>query len=665
MSSLKDALARVTRAVRSSGAPRPPPPSKDPRIPAPPPVHTTLGPRERIPLRQLRLLRPHLRGFQKKRYQKFLEPLGMPQLKIYDPSPRVYDAQTAAANVDWRHGSRADIFSNFLRERATFDKLLRVLERNTPPRLMDPHTVADPAALAAALAAEQRQHDAAHVAGTPKFHFHEVPPVPEPLTPLAFHSYIYRLCHLRMLYRNSSSLASGIVPEILLYTHNLDQPQFKHVRSTESYNCLIKFFGYTKYQSSFARELLLVMVKDGHRPNLDTIHQLLRGCRVHSGRRQLVSTFAVVLRYLRLAEKFDLQFSLATWNRVYDCIGNVFLKEKFLNRMLAVNLPVLDNFCGRILADYCTTTADSAAVVAFVELDLRRPNWRQLPRMADKILHHRVSHMKSNDELLPIFTEVLPEIATDAVSGKSLAQAILQNPHFRQKSFLLLCTYLHLRTLGEVHPMVFAYVIEGLCENADGLPTATVAKLVRGLIHDDALHELKLPVETVEYEKELAAKAKDVWVVAGNPRLTLQIPEGAISEHYRIMKRLTQHQLLSLEALVIYCNHIAHDAIKMPWEVLLKSEASEWLDFKAKIASVGDFCVDSERKAADLGLHPDSSVQTPAHVVDSYKKLNMIRMSDSNDVAVAKKLRVGYNASLEAELRARKIMMREPEEIAT
>ncbi|KAM9886070.1 hypothetical protein OXX79_014426 [Metschnikowia pulcherrima] len=104
-----------------------------------------------------------------------------------------------------------------------------------------------------------------------------------------------------MLYRNSSSLMSGIVPEILLHTHHLENTQFKPFRTVETYNYLI-IFGYEKFQNSFSRELLLVMVHDGHSPNINTINQLMKTCRIHASRRSLVSTYKVVVSYLSLAK---------------------------------------------------------------------------------------------------------------------------------------------------------------------------------------------------------------------------------------------------------------------------------------------------------------------------------------------------------------------------
>ena len=52
----------------------------------------------------------------------------------------------------------------------------------------------------------------------PHHAFHEIPPIPSPLTKDSFEQYIYHLTHCKFHYRNSLSLQSGIIP-ISYYTH--------------------------------------------------------------------------------------------------------------------------------------------------------------------------------------------------------------------------------------------------------------------------------------------------------------------------------------------------------------------------------------------------------------------------------------------------------------
>ncbi|KAM9922628.1 hypothetical protein OXX80_011812, partial [Metschnikowia pulcherrima] len=159
-------------------------------------------------------VRPHLKGFLRKRYQKFLEPLDMPQLKIYDDSLPKYDVSRAEHILANKKSSdRQQIFANYLEEKHNFEKMMNLLVELTPRDLMDKNTVENSTSLAHVLKREESQFRATRYDHIPRYHFHEVPPIPQPLTKESFQEYIYFLTHSKMLYRNSSSLMSGIVPE--------------------------------------------------------------------------------------------------------------------------------------------------------------------------------------------------------------------------------------------------------------------------------------------------------------------------------------------------------------------------------------------------------------------------------------------------------------------
>lgn len=664
MSSLKDALMRVTRVARHlelrqprktlnySGSVTSQLGQQDHQH-TQNPQFNLLPERKRIPSEQLKKIRPYLKGFQKKRYQKFLEPLEMPELKIYDESTPTYDVARAEANLASKKSKdRIDVFNNFLSERFVFNKMLDFLVELTPPHLKSEETVNDPASLASVLAEQDQQYTQAKGDDVPRFHFHEIPPIPLPLTKDTFRQYIYSLTHLRMLYKNSSSLASGIVPEILFFTHSLDNETFKPYRSVDTYNYLIKYFGYDKFQSSFAKELLLVMAKDGHRPNLELINQLLKICRIHSNRRFLVSTYRVIINYLNLVKRMDLQVNLTTWNRVYDCIDNIFLKEIFLNKMSTANLPILNNMCIRILEDFATTTTHNHEVVTFVEQDLRRPNWKSDPRLLNKVLYHRVSHLKKNSDLKEIWHDMLLETQIDAMTLKTFVNAISSNPNLANKEYLLLATYMKMRNQIAFVPEVLGKLILAICNHQCEI--LTTSKLVRALIHKEAVERLNLQVEFNEYATGLDRSESPTKKLYPFP---YPVPRANIPEHYKMMKRLTQYQLIDLEAITIYFqNESERKELRMPWELLDDAESAEWSKISHSLETDPEYWENTESKSTLLGLNKTAQT-TPPEVVATYRTINTISMGVSHDINLIHKLEVGLDKQTEQEMAQRKIYL--------
>lgn len=658
MSSLKDALARVTRVarqvdlLRQNQKLRPPPP----KTPVSPPKHVQLPARDRVPKHQLDKLRPHLRGFQKKRYQRFLEPLAMPQLKIYSDNGAPYNAKRAEANLASKKSTdRIDVFNNFLSDRFVFNKMVDFLVELTPDYLKSPDTLNNQNLLASVLKEETTEFMRNRYANVPRYHFHEVPPIPNPLTKENFQEYIYFLTHLKILYRNSSSLTSGIVPEILLYTHHLDNAEFKPYRSTQTYNYLIKYFGYDKFQNSFARELLLVMSKDGHLADIETINQLLKICRIHSNRRSLVSTYEVVIKYLTLAKRLDLKVNLSTWNRVYDCIGNIFLKELLVNKISAICLPVLNNLCIRILEDYSKTTKSRFEVAKFVETDLCCPNWKLNSRLAEKVMYHAVVNAANNQEFGVIWNELISTIAMDGVTLKTLINGIFANPDLENRVHLALCAYIKTSDKVNVPAEVFGSLIQRLCRNEDNYDIVSILSIVRSLIHIDAVDQLRLPVEYIEYEKagNSSQKAdKNTTILAAT---TPQLP---IPEHYKILKRLTRHHLIDLEAKAIYIQGTQPE-LAMPWEQILEKEAKLWKEQKSQIEQAGEFWNDISSTSLVLGLQPQT-VCVPEQVVSTYKRLANTKMGISHDINLIRKLKSGFDNLIEHEMFQRNIISRPP-----
>lgn len=576
----------------------------------------------------------------------------MPQLKIFDNNIARYNVERAEANLHAKRSQdRVDVFNNFLSDRLLFNKVMEFLVELTPANLKSAEITNDSFALASILSEQETAYQRSRYPDTPRFWFHELPPFPEPLTKESFRKYVYFLTHLKILYKNSSSLSSGIVPEILLYTHYLENDRFKPYRSVDTYNYLIKFFGYDKFQSSFARELLLVMTKDGHRPNIDTINQLLNICRKHSDRRFLTSTYKIIMNYLTLAKRLDLEVNLSTWNRVYDCIDNIFLKELFVNKISSINLPVLNNLCIRLLEDFSKTTKSHQDVVKFIEMDLHRPEWRLDTRIAEKVVYYAMLNSGSNEDLSKTWDEIVPGIEIDGITLKNMVNAVYANPNIKNKAYISLSIYIKYKDrVNSVPPEVYGKIILALCQNEEDIDVVRTSELVRYLIHREAIQHLNLPVElTTPTDKSATRDMK-----ASGKGLPFSIPKVNFSEHYRIMKRLTQSHLIDLEAKVLYLNSTGIE-IKVPWEALDNSEIQEWETCNQLIKDDNEFLIDTSSKLLRvLGLKP-STHSIPMDVLNAYRKASWIRMGISNDINLIHKLDKGFEKKAEEEMAKRGI----------
>ena len=165
------------------------------------------------------------------------------------------------AKIVWVRKTNQDtvnVFNNFLEDRIIFNQMMDLLIDITPEYLKS-NDIHNDQSLSRILQQQDHQDRMNKFSDiTPRYHFHEIPPIP-PLDPESFQKYIYFLTHLKILYKNSLSLQNGLVSDILLHTHKLTNTKYQPFRSVYTYNYLIKFFGYDKNQSSFARELLLVV----------------------------------------------------------------------------------------------------------------------------------------------------------------------------------------------------------------------------------------------------------------------------------------------------------------------------------------------------------------------------------------------------------------------
>lgn len=646
MSSLKDALIRVSRVARNIEQIRQPArPPPQPSFPASQRASNPEKPkRERIPKKELQKYRKQLRGFQKKRYQKFLLDLNMPDLKIYDEEIPKYDVERAEANLAAKSSTdKVAIFHRFLSERSVFNKMLDLLVDLTPQHLKSKETVSDPHALQNVLELQDNEYRK-NMFPTPRYHFHEIPAFPRPLTRKSFQEYIYFLTHVKIPYRNSSSLLSGIIPEILLYTHLLTNEEFKELRSVETYNYIIKYFGYDKFQASFARELMLVMAADEKQPNLETINQLIKICRLHSTRRSLVSSYSIILKYLHLIRRMGLSVNLTTWARIYECITNIFLREAYVNKMSSINLPILSHMCVRILEDYSSTTQVTQEVIAFLCNDLKRPGWKQLPRLAEKVVSHVVANARQVDDLKPAF-DLLDEIVIDEATVNTITRTISENTHLKHRTLILLFAYHRLEKFINVESTDTLVSMIKVIAN-ENINIARANFIIRGLLHNEALKKLNLPAEFISHKQKKQPYFK-------HNKVTYKFPNTCISEHYRIMKRLIGDSITDFEARVLY-HYRDEDGYQMPWVPLTEAESDEWKAFKELVSNIDPFHKNMEELSSEVGIEM-AAKNTPSHFISAYRIHNAVNSSISRDIDLVHRLRAGLDEHLKKELEERGI----------
>jgi ATPase expression protein 3 len=437
-----------------------------------------------------------LQKFQTLRFRDFLSPLGMSNLKIFNDDLPDYDSESATSNWKSRHQQVPNIqYTNFHHDRMSFDRMTDFLISITPPHLK----YVSNANLRHVLNQEEVLAKSNQYDDVPKNVFHELPPIPKDLSESSFQKYVYQLTHSTFFYKNSSSLTSGIIPDILLYTHKLTNEKFKPFRTVHTFNYLIKYFGYTKNQSSFARELILVMIKDGHKPNIDTINTLLKTCQIHSHIRNNTNTYLVIMKYLRLCQQFEIEINLMTYVRIYDCINNIFLREVFLNKIQAIGLPILKPQLLRIIDDFLMTTKDTSEVIKFIETDLARPTWYEENVLANKVIHHRGLHVRCQQDAINLWTFITNRIVKyDEFTLKELFDSLTKNNILQSKFYFMFKIYLECDLSNGNNIRLYQFLVKQLLEEMDDIYIEGTGFLLKGIFYE-ITKQFELPLEVVQY----------------------------------------------------------------------------------------------------------------------------------------------------------------------
>ena len=623
MNNIKDAISRVSRSMRmveymrddkvalkwtkngSTGASSSKE-TKENRIIRP---HNT-----NLSKKELQKRKKHLNGYQRKVFQDFLKPVNIPNLKIFEPEPRPFDAELAKTN--WKAKTNQNNvmrYNSFLENRVAFTKMLDLLVELTPAHLVESANDQD---LSRKLSKNETHYK------VPRYWFTEIPPMPQPLTPESFKDYVYFLTHSKVLYKNSLSLMSGLIPDILLYTHKATNTKYKLVRSTDTYNYLIKYFGFDKNQSSFARELLLVMKHDGHQINIDTINNLLKLCLIHANIRTTTNTHQIVIKYLRLSRELGIEINLKTWTRVYDLIKNIFFKEMFISKLATINLPILPSLGLRILEDFGETTKNTEDVITFIESDLRLKDWQSHARFSNKVLFHRAKHAAAHqlDEFFHKYCTNQSQ-GWDDHSPRYVLQGLQLNPNIEEKLLPMLAAYCRLVTANsEEAPEVFQKVLGVLLRNKEQYDYEQLSHIIRGVMHD-ATTKLALPREVVEY-------------AYGNGK----------SESYKILRRMVGRQMNQFEGILqeSVSNPIAlHEPLSGP-------EIGVWHARKQQMCQIRFVNAEIET-LLNLVKKPQSA---------DGKKYQQIERGKINDMRARQRVRrleMGLEAYVEQEMQDRKL----------
>lgn len=416
----------------------------------------------------LRRWRPHLHNYQTQVYQNFLRPLNIENLKVYN-EVKHFDSQKARLNWQRQQSMLAkQQFKNYLDEKTRYESVVQTMIKGTPNHLKG---IADlPSRVAAALA-EHEQNRGPHTQQL----FEELPKMPQAFTSETFRDYISSLCRTTYHYRNLLSLLLGLVPDILLWTHDLSNPKFRPYRLVHTYNELIYWFG-RKNQSLFARQLLLVMTHDGHSPNTDTINHLLRLAANHSHGRATTSTLSILKRSIGFAVHMGIPLNLDTYARVYDATTNIFLREYLLAQMNAAGIPLTPGLVLRIVDDYAKTTTNTNDLIRFIEHDLKRTNWQQENGLFNKVIFHKSLHQPHH---LP---QLLEGVTPDSYTLKLIIEGI--NDRQGVKASMMLYWYFKMtETTPAMHPYIYAKLINAVNQEGENIiPTAMV--IINGLLSD-------------------------------------------------------------------------------------------------------------------------------------------------------------------------------------
>ncbi|KAG7661185.1 AEP3 [[Candida] subhashii] len=496
--------------------------------------------------------KPVYTSFQQKIFSDFLRPLNIANLKSHSVRTEKYESATATKNwLKNKSQSPRDRLDVYIRDRYLYGKMLKFLIEITPSNLKNVD-YKNTYYLEYIL---NQQEQPTNIKDGAAIQFGEIPPLPSPLTEESFRQWIYKLTHNTYHYKNSSSLSSGIIPSILLYTHKITNEEFKPYRSADTYNYLINYFGFLKHQSLFAKELVLVLREDGHSLNIDTINTLLKVCKVQTQIRAVSNPFARILNFLQIADRSHIDINLETYSRIYDCIQNVHLKEEFLRTMQENGVPIPKGMTVRILDDFMKTTEDTNELIYFIEHDLGHANWKQDFRMVSKVIYHKWLHITNESDCKGV------DLNQDEYNLKSLLEGLYRNQKIEHKSYIMLQFYVNFVEeypdcdMAKI-PYIYKLLVNQLLKEVKNIPQLSF--LTRCLF-SEATSKLGLSIDFVKYS---------------NNKTTLP-------ENYRVLQRIMGWDVVQLEAKIEYLRQFQD--LKRLWEPLTIEEREKWNEIKYHI----------------------------------------------------------------------------------
>lgn len=337
------------------------------------------------------------KNHERRKFQEFLKPLGTENLKIFNNDNNTYDVETSRKN--WQDKNSKDnliIYGDFLKIHRKFETIIDLLIKLTPEELLNK----DDNKQLLILENHAKYQDNLKY-NVPKYHFK---PIPSPHEFENFEEYIYFITHCKIYNKHTTSNLNGLVNDLLLYTHNVDNKQFKHKRNVYTFNQLIEYYGYQKNQNLFTRHLLLIMKLDGVEPNIETFNNLLKMLKINSSIRSIDNSlvFSKILNILKLIESSGLKANLITYERIYSCIHNIYLKERFLNKISMVNLPITGNFLNLIIDDLLKNCNNFEDFKTFIENDVNLKDWKLNDKIFNKVVKFNIvnhNQFPSDNEL--------------------------------------------------------------------------------------------------------------------------------------------------------------------------------------------------------------------------------------------------------------------------
>lgn len=329
------------------------------------------------------------KNHERRKFQEFLKPLGTENLKIFNNDINPYDAETSRKN--WQDKNSKDnlvIYGDFLKIHKKFESIIDLLAKLTPEEILNK----DDNKQLLILESHAKYQESLKF-NVPKYHFK---PIPSPREFENFQEYIYFITHCKIFNKHTTSNLNGLVNDILLYTHNVDNKEFKHKRNVHTFNQLIEYYGFQKNQNLFTRHLLLIMKLDGVDPNIETFNNLLKMLTINSSIRSIDNNlvFSKILNILKLIESSGLKANLITYERIYSCINNIYLKERFLNKISMINLPITSNFLNLIIDDLLKNCSNYEDFKTFIENDVNLKDWELNDKIFNKVVKFNIINHK-------------------------------------------------------------------------------------------------------------------------------------------------------------------------------------------------------------------------------------------------------------------------------